>query len=126
MTRPPFALELCDSVFDPDSPKDRVIQVRNADSERPLYKVFLFLRGPELPFVERVEYILHPTFKQPHRTIVRSPSNPHCKLVTWAWGIFELQGVVHDKRGTIQRLVHFLQYDRELQDPQARFERLPQ
>lgn len=122
MTIPPLSIELRDSVFDPDLPGNRVIRVRNPSSEQPLYQVYLYLKGPDLPFVESVEYFLHPTFKQPRRTVFRTPSNPHCKLTTWAWGVFELEARVHDKRGTVQRLVHFLGYDRELQAPDVTFE----
>ena len=67
--------------------------------------------------------MLHPTFSQPLRTVSRTPSNPICKLTIWTWGIFRVDVVVHDRRGTLQRLNHDLQYEKELQDPKAVFEK---
>ena len=120
-----LAIEIKDSAFDPDSPKNRVIKVRDANSDRPLYQVFIYLEGPDLPFVESVEYVLHPTFQQPNRVVMRSPANPICKLTIWTWGIFSVEANIRDKRGGIQRLSHFLRYDRELEAPDVQFERLP-
>ncbi len=111
-------LQIRDSIFDPDSP-DRSPQWRNPNSDKPLYRVFLSLDGPGLPYVNAVTYILHPTFKEPTRQVARTPSNPRCKLEIWTWGLFRIQAIVTDRDGNMFTLTHELQYDKEF--PAATF-----
>lgn len=73
-----------DTVFDPDSPGGPPrIYARGLQEENPRYKVWLYLAGEDLPYVRSVTYKLHPTFPQPVRKVLRTPSNPNCKLVIW-------------------------------------------
>ena len=100
-------LEVKDSIFDPDSP-DRTAKWRNPDQEKPLYRVFLYLEGLRLPYVDSVTYVLHPTFQEPTRQIFRSASNPRCKLELWTWGLFRVQAIVTDRDGNVFNLTHEL------------------
>jgi len=113
-------VEVKDSAIDPDGPP-RVIRVRNQDTDRPLYQVFLYLDGPDLPFVDSVTYHLHPTFPTPERRVTRSVTNPTCKLVFWAWGVFEVKAIVRDKAGREEMRFHNLEYDRRFADKDVTF-----
>ena len=115
-----IAIEVKDSAFDPDS-TEKIIRVRNRESDRPLYRVFLYVDGPDLPFVEAVTYELHPTFASPVRRVGRTLSNPRCKLEIWTWGLFEVAVTVEDKRGRQYRLSHNLQYDRQFNERDVKF-----
>jgi hypothetical protein len=108
-------IDVKDSIRDPDSP-DRTALWRNPDSDRPLYRVFLYLEGLRLPYVNAVTYVLHPTFKEPTRQVFRTPSNPRCKLEIWTWGLFRVQAIVADRDGNMVTLTHDLQYDKEFPD----------
>jgi hypothetical protein len=108
-------LEVKDSIRDPDSP-DQTARWRNPDSEKPLYRVFLYLDGLGLPYVNAVTYVLHPTFKEPTRQVFRTPSNPRCKLEIWTWGLFRVQAIVTDRDGNMLTLTHDLQYNKEFSD----------
>jgi transcription initiation factor IIF auxiliary subunit len=107
-----------DSLLDPDS-TDRTALVRNTKSDKPLYRVFLFLDGPGLPYVNAVTYILHPTFREPTRQVSRTTANPRCKLEMWTWGLFRVQAIITDRQGEMVTLSHDLQYSKEF--PEVKF-----
>jgi len=113
-------VEVKDSAIDPDDTA-RVIRVRNQDTDRPLYQVFLYLDGPDLPFVDSVTYHLHPTFPTPERRVTRSVTNPRCKLAIWAWGLFEVKVIIRDKTGREEMRVHGLEYDRQFSEKDVKF-----
>lgn len=109
-------IEVEDSIFDPDSDPglpDRTARWRNPESQKPLYRVFLYLDGRDLPYVSDVVYLLHPTFKDRTREVFRTPENPRCKLTLWTWGLFRVEVIVRDKQGNQFNFSHYLQYDRE-------------
>ena len=78
------------------------------------YKVWIFLEGRDLPYVDYVVYHLHESFNEPVRKIPRSASNPNCMLVTWTWGTFELVVEVVDKKGNSFTLNKDLDWDQGL------------
>lgn len=104
-----------DSLIDPDT-GDRTALWRNPNSDKPVYRIFLYLDGPGLPYVNAVTYVLHPTFKEPTRQVTRSPANPRCKLEVWTWGLFRVQAIVTDRQGDMITLAHDLQYSKEFQE----------
>jgi hypothetical protein len=107
----PTQIVVLDSALDPDGAATReTVQYRAGDP--PLYRVFLYLDGHDLPYVEGVTYHLHETFPRPRREVRRTPSNPRCKLVLWTWGVFEVRAVIRDKRGEEHEVRHPLTYDR--------------
>jgi len=117
MSRSQQALNLVlkDSLFDPDRPDDKVVQVRRSES-KPLYRVFLYLDGPDVPFVNRLTYKLHETFSPNTRTVARTPSNPRCKFDMWTWGVFTVVAVIEDKQGRTFTMSHYLEYTAQLSD----------
>lgn len=108
-----------DSLFDPDKNYYLKSGKREAEFKRPitgnspLYRVFLYLKGPDLPFVESVTYTLHPTFKERTLQIRRTFDNQFCKQTIWAWGIFEVPVVILFKGGHQIKIRHPLRYNHE-------------
>jgi len=114
-------LEIKDTVFDPASDDTKRVGARR-DGKTLYYKVFLYLDGPDLSLVESVTYTLHKTFRDPVRTIRRTPSNPTCQLVIWTWGVFSVKADIVDKRGLTFRLSHFLRYESELPSDDGKYD----
>jgi transcription initiation factor IIF auxiliary subunit len=113
-------VEVKDSIFDPES-SDRTARVQNPKSDKPLYRVFLYLEGLGLPYVNAVTYVLHPTFDEPTRQVLRTPANPRCKLEIWTWGLFQVQAIISDREGNMFTLSHDLQYSKDFQSPDLKF-----
>jgi len=108
-------LEVKDSVFDPNlSPNSKRVHVRDAKGKQPLYKVWLFLDGRDLPYVKSVTYTLHQTFPDPVRTVWRTLENQNCQLILWTWGLFAVKAAIEDKQGRVYEVVHNLSYDKQL------------
>ena len=91
MTRP-FEIEVKDSVIDPNlgPTEERVVYVRKTKGGKWLYKVWLYLSGPDLPRVKSATYELHSSFPDPVRTVRRTAANQQCQFVIWTWGLFEV------------------------------------
>jgi hypothetical protein len=121
-----LAIRIVDTAFDPalgPNFPDRKVHIRRTGRDKPLYKVWIYLTGPDLPSVQSVTYQLHPTFTDPTRTIPRTVSNPNCELVIWTWGIFTVTAIIQDKQGFQYRLTHSLTYHEQIIDlPKERFE----
>ena len=125
MSTRPLNIKVRDSAFDPDEygldPFDfkappgrkRIVHVDMSGS-KPAYKIWLYLVGNDVPYVESVTYMLHHTFPDPVRTVRRTLENPQCQLVIWTWGLFEVRAVVTDKRGGRVELIHKLTYGKQL------------
>jgi hypothetical protein len=112
--KPPLKVDVFDSVFDPES-SDGIIQKRQVDG-KDLYRVFLYLKGLDLPLVRSVVYYLHPTFRPQTHRISRSPENPMGKLVIWTWGTFVVRAEIEDLEGAVTQVSHQLSWDDEV-DP---------
>ena len=63
-----------------------------------------YLTGRDLPNVQYVQYLLHPSFSKPVR-VVDDPANGF-RLESEGWGPFELKAIVHLKDGGQQLLSH--------------------
>jgi transcription initiation factor IIF auxiliary subunit len=61
----------------------------------------------ELQHVVSVEYVLHPTFRNPVRE-VRDPAGGF-RLATGGWGTFSLKAFVRTDKGDKQKLTHELE-----------------
>lgn len=72
------------------------------------WKWQVWLEGPpkELDEVDRVEYELHSTFRDPVRTVKDRETN--FKLSSSAWGEFNIHATVHLKDGQSRKLAHWL------------------
>ena len=109
-------LRIVDTLFDPDGGEKIICYRQMRGQSAPLYKVWLSLEGPSMPFVNQVTYTLHPTFPDPERRVARTVSNPNCQMVIWAWGVFTVQAVVEDKQGRLIRLEHYLTFNQQITD----------
>ena len=114
-------VRVADSLFDPDRPINKIAQVRRSTGKRPLYRVFLYLDGPDLPFVSKVTYRLHETFVPNTRTVARTISNPRCKIDIWTWGVFDVHGLIEDKQGRTFTMSHYLEYAAHLREGDIEF-----
>ena len=85
-------------------------------NDRTYYKVYIYLEGKDLPFVKRIKYKLHDTFRNPIRTIERTPNNPNCVLVIWTWGLFKIKAEIEDTIGNKFVVEHQLIYGQEIND----------
>lgn len=93
---------------------DKNTVVVDRSKERTLYKVWVYLDGPDLPYVAKVTYELHRTFARNRRGVSRTSRNPQCRLAIWTWGVFTVHALVEDKFGNTYELRHRLSYDKEI------------
>lgn len=112
-------IQIRDSIFDPSGTSTDAVKkiARKLESGgKTHYKVWIYASGNDLPYVDYIEYILHPTFRERVHKIKRSPSNPNCQFIIWTWGLFEVQARVVDKLGKQFKIVHALSYDDQFED----------
>lgn len=107
-------IEVRDTVLDPDvAPSNATVLLRK--EERTVeFRVYLYLEGYDLPYIESVTYTLHQSMSRPNRTVRRTPSNPNCKLAIWTSGVFVVKATIVDVRGSSFTLEHRLTYDQAL------------
>lgn len=110
-------VEVKDTLFDPSLPlstqQSNTVYIRRGSSGS-FYKVWLYLTGPGLPFVQFVTYKLHPSFPDPLIRVERSLSNPNCQAIIWTWGLFDIDVTVQDRFGQTYSLKYALRYDEDL------------
>jgi hypothetical protein len=109
-------IEVKNTVFDPNlsqSDPERKVHVHR-EGDTYYYKVWIYLEGNDLPYVDYVTYTLDETFSDRNRIVTRTPSNPNCQLVIWTWGLFTVTTTITDKRGYVYEVAHQLTYDKEL------------
>ncbi len=114
-----YSLEIFDSLFSPyetlaegEKRKAYYKEATDAKGEKTVwYKVWIYLDGPDLPFVQSVTYKLHPTFPNPVRHISCTPDNPKAAFYIWTWGVFTIEAEIEDLKGRTMRTSHFLTYD---------------
>lgn len=134
MKQSSLRLELRDSVFEPGtatllesraSSRSALPTILYDESvpDRPRYKVWLYVDGPDLPYVQNVIYTLHHTFPDPVRSVPRSASNPYCALAIWTWGLFDVVAQVEDKSGGLHMLEHTMRYDQDLKRSGVHYKR---
>jgi transcription initiation factor IIF auxiliary subunit len=102
-----------ESLFNPAS-NDRKIYFVKGDEKEKLYKVWIYLEGEGLSFVESVVYKLHPTFPNPERKVARSLGNPNCSLMIWTWGLFTIEVTINFVTGETLKTKHYTTYDKDL------------
>jgi transcription initiation factor IIF auxiliary subunit len=109
------SLQVKDTLFNPDS-NDKTAYYYKGDDGKARYKVWIYLDGRDIPYVDYVTYKLHPTFPNPIKKVKRSISNANCALVIWAWGTFKTEIQIHLKDGTTVRASHNLSFDHEIKE----------
>ncbi len=117
-----YSIQLRDSVVNPNEPLTKeqncVAHYRKASSSsnQLLYQVFLYLEGKDLPFVKRVKYILHDSFRNPVQLVEQTTLNQNCSIAIWTWGIFWVKAEVEDVKGRIIKLEHYLTYGKQIEN----------
>ena len=114
-------IELKDTIFDPSRHGGQANVYVRKKRGRNHYKVWIYLEGHDLPYVESVTYTLHQTFKNPVRRVPRSPANPNCTLEIWTWGVFLVKAMIMDKQGFSYRVSHQLTYDKQFPTEKDRY-----
>lgn len=114
MRSPDLQIEIRDSVFDPDLEGNKILKKAGNGGGQDLYRVFLYLEGLDVPSVRSVVYHLHSSFEKDKHRIVRTPTNPSCKLVIWTWGLFLVRAEIEDLEGRTLKISHTLGWDRDV------------
>ena len=114
-----YNLYVKDSLFDPNNPsavkeKQAAYKKRVDLKAKMLYKVWVYLEGRDLPFVESVRYHLHPSFRNPQYVVEKNLSNPNFSLVLWTWGVFNVKVEITLISGETVILDHYLTYGEEM------------
>ncbi|MEQ1747610.1 MAG: pYEATS domain-containing protein [Saprospiraceae bacterium] len=120
MEKRTYNLYMRDTLFDPNDPaasleKKALYKKYSAPEAKILYKVWLYLGGRDLPFVESVRYHLHSSFPNPKQVVERRMGNPNCAFAIWAWGMFNVKAEVFLMGGEILVINHFLTFGSEIE-----------
>lgn len=110
--------DLCvkDTLFNPFNPASSLEKTatykryKSIPNSKLLYKVWIFLDGDDLPFVESVRYHLHPTFPNPVQLVERTMKNYRCVLPTFIWGMFNVKAEIFLIDGKMLTINHFLTF----------------
>src|ERR1044072_2549501 len=105
-------IKVVDTVIPPYSTQKMGYIDNSPSHQNPYYRVWMYLEGPDLPYVDQVTYVLHSTFSNPVRVVSRTPANPNCCLDIWTWGIFTVKVIIEDSQGGTSVIHHRLMYDR--------------
>jgi len=75
------------------------------------YNLAVWIDGAasELDAIEKVDYMLHPSFSTPIRTSRERKSG--FAISIWTWGIFNIEVTVHFKDGSKKVIDHYLTYE---------------
>ena len=122
-------LEVKSSVFNPalpkEDPQNKVSFRQEADVY--YYKVWLYVEGYDLPYVDSVTYSLdRSSFPEPDQTVQRTVANPNCQLTIWTWGLFTVVATIIDKKGNKYQVSHQLNYKEELPTNEDKYEPVEQ
>ena len=107
-----YDFSIIDTVFDPNNNQNTIHRSKGEDGKT-RYKVWLYVTGNSVPFIDYVIYTLHHTFQNPKIKITRRISNPNCSYSIWTWGIFTVQVEIHLKTGEVLKYDHYMTYDEE-------------
>ena len=83
------------------SQKEKVVHYKRPwmGGKRILYKNRVYTTGKDIDKIREVQYILHPTFPNPLRTVTNR--NNGFELIFWAWGGFQMNILVTDTDGEV-------------------------
>jgi hypothetical protein len=75
-------ISIWDSLIDPDGDPLMPVPYRpTPDGSAAWYRVYIYLRGPDVPFVDSVEYLLPPGFAHRRKRVGATYTNPFFKTV---------------------------------------------
>lgn len=119
-----YDIYIQDSLFDPmgsptsEAPTNRLdVRVkRELQNEKEVfnYPVYIYLMGEQAYLVEQVVYKLHPKVVPSEARVVRTTSNPNCKVMVNLWGTFEMTADVYLSTGQTIKLRHRLRFIEEI------------
>jgi transcription initiation factor IIF auxiliary subunit len=110
-----------DSLFDPSIENDNQVSFYQDQYKRIRYKVWLYIEGPRISYVDYVVYKLHSSFKESERKVERSIVNPNCKLAIWTWGIFNIKVNIFLKNGEVLEAEHYLTFNNQFKSSKLQF-----
>jgi len=116
------SLVIKDSLIDPNiysAPNIEIPYFRNDEDYR--YKVWIYLEGPQIFFIDYVIYTLPSSFNITNKTVSRSLTNPNCSFFIWTNGVFNVQATIFLKSGELITTEHYLSFDRDIQADNLKF-----
>lgn len=122
-------IQVRDTVFNPalpqSDPRNKVHYQKRA-KDTYYYRVFLFIDGYDLPYVESVTYTFDDSFPEPTQTVRRTPQNTNCQIAIWTWQRqFTLSATIVDKKGNTYQVMHEMTYAKELKGvPHKRYKQV--
>jgi transcription initiation factor IIF auxiliary subunit len=89
----------------------RIKFLQRSETSREVYNVSIWIEGAEadLDQIDRIDYLLHPTFQRQ----IRTSKNRSIKfgITIWTWGVFNIHITIHVKDGSTSEMDYFLNYD---------------
>ncbi len=71
-------------------------------------RIYLYAKPDTLSSINRVEYLLHSSFRNPRR--VSTDRDNRFAIDIWTWGMFDIEVTVHFSKGEKQELKHSVKY----------------
>ena len=81
---------------------------RDGGNEHYNVRIYLYAKPKTMTSIEKVEYFLHPSFRNARR--VSTDRDNDFAIEIWTWGMFEIDATVHFSNGETQELTHSLKY----------------
>ncbi len=81
---------------------------RNGGREHYNVKIYISAKPENMAEITKVEYELHPSFRNPRR--VSTDQQDGFAISIWTWGLFEIGVTVHFEDGTTREMTHALDY----------------
>jgi transcription initiation factor IIF auxiliary subunit len=93
------------------NPERRIKFKKYNDDGREYFHVGVWIDGSEeeLSQVEKVDYVLHPTFKNRIRSSMSR--NNGFSITFWAWGTFEIEVKIYKINGESEEFIYPLHFD---------------
>jgi transcription initiation factor IIF auxiliary subunit len=108
------SIEIRDTAVTREANGTEIILAKKTSTNRTSYKVTIEATGNDTPFVKRITYVLHPTFRNRIKPVTRSLSNPSCSLSFYAWGTFSVEAKIEFASGEISKIRHALRFDEDI------------
>jgi transcription initiation factor IIF auxiliary subunit len=93
------------------NPEGKIKFWKPNENAREHFHIGVWIEGSEkdLDSIERVEYILHPSFR---RNVRSSASRKNKFSITiWTWGMFMIDVEIHLKDGAKEKIQYYLDYE---------------
>lgn len=81
---------------------------RDGGKEHYNVRIFLYAKPETLTSINKVEYLLHPSFRNQRR--VATNRDDYFAIDIWTWGMFDIEVTVHYANGKKRELEHCIKY----------------